>query len=187
MVTSDRRRVDGKILTVPISEDNKYVQLPIAGSIVRMLRTASEKGGVHFPLADVVADHPAEHFSMERQARRSAMTIDGQKCNHFSSPKRPEIELEPWSEADARAYHGGSRSPVVRSRVSHGSYPRCRTGSLGSARATVRSKCDQGRRQGEVTLKSIAFGWRAQVEGPDQTQRATPFGRKVMPKNIDLQ
>jgi hypothetical protein len=53
---------DGKMLTVYSVTANKYGQMPISGSIETMFRTASERMGVDFPLADLLADQPGQAF-----------------------------------------------------------------------------------------------------------------------------
>jgi hypothetical protein len=96
---------DGKMLTVYSVTANKYGQMPISGSIETMLRAASERMGVDFPLADLLADQPGQAFlnGVVTGKKVGAVTIDGQKCNHFFFLQPPGIELELWSEADQRA------------------------------------------------------------------------------------
>jgi hypothetical protein len=96
---------DGKTLTVYSVTANKYGQMPISGSIETMLRAASERMGVDFPLADLLADQPGQAFlnGVVTGKKVGAVTIDGQKCNHFFFLQPPGIELELWSEADQRA------------------------------------------------------------------------------------
>jgi hypothetical protein len=96
---------DGKMLTVYSVTANKYGQMPITGSIETMFRAASERMGVDFPLADLLADQPGQAFlnGVASGKKVGAVTIDGQKCNHFFFLQPPGIELELWSEADERA------------------------------------------------------------------------------------
>lgn len=96
---------DGKTLTVYSVAANKYGQMPISGSIEAMFRVASERMGVDFPLADLLADQPGQAFLSGVVTGRKVgeVNIDGQKCNHFFFLQPPGIELELWSEADERA------------------------------------------------------------------------------------
>jgi len=96
---------DGKTLTVYSVTANKYGQMPISGSIETMLRAASERMGVDFPLADLLADKPGQAFlsGVVTGKKVGEATIDGQKCNHFFFLQPPGIELELWAEADQQA------------------------------------------------------------------------------------
>jgi hypothetical protein len=96
---------DGKTLTVYSATANKYGQMQISGSIETMFRVASERMGVDFPLADLLADQPGQAFlnGVLTGKQVGEVTIDGQKCNHFFFLEPPGIELELWSEADERA------------------------------------------------------------------------------------
>src|SRR3954471_1650158 len=96
---------DGKTLTVYSATANKYGQMPISGSIETMFRAASERMGVDFPLADLLADQPGQAFLNGVLAGKKIdeVNIDGQKCNHFFFLQPPGIELELWSEADEQA------------------------------------------------------------------------------------
>jgi len=96
---------DGKTLTVYSAMANKYGQMPISGSIETMFRATSERMGVDFPLADLLADQPGQAFLNGVLAGKKVdeVNIDGQKCNHFFFLQPPGIELELWSEADEQA------------------------------------------------------------------------------------
>lgn len=96
---------DGKTLTVYSVTGNKYGQMPISGSIETMLRAASERMGVDFPLADLLADQPGQAFldGVMTGKKLGEVSVDGQKCNHFFFLQPPGIELELWSEADERS------------------------------------------------------------------------------------
>jgi hypothetical protein len=96
---------DGKTLTVYSATANQYGQMQISGSIETMFRAASERMGVDFPLADLLADQPGQAFldGVLTGKQVGEVTIDGQKCNHFFFLEPPGIELELWSEADERA------------------------------------------------------------------------------------
>ena len=96
---------DGKTLTVYNATANKYGQVQISGSIETMFRAASERMGVDFPLADLLADQPGQAFlsGVLTGKQVGEVIIDGQKCNHFFFLQPPGIELELWSEADERA------------------------------------------------------------------------------------
>ena len=96
---------DGKTLTVFSVTANKYGQMPISGSIEMMFRAASERMGVDFPLADLLADQPGQAFlnGVVTGKKVGEANIDGQRCNHFFFLQPPGIELELWSEADDRA------------------------------------------------------------------------------------
>jgi len=96
---------DGKTPTVYDVTTNKYGQMPISGNVETMLRAASERMGVGFPLADLLADQPGQAFlnGVVTGKKVGDVTIDGQKCNHFFFLQPPGIELELWSETDQRA------------------------------------------------------------------------------------
>ena len=96
---------DGKTLTVYSVTANRYGQMPITGSIETMFRAASERMGVDFPLADLLADKPGQAFlnGVETGKKVGEASIDGQKCNHFFFLQPPGIELELWSEANEKA------------------------------------------------------------------------------------
>src|ERR1044072_5182227 len=53
---------DGNTLTAYNMTANTYGDLPVTGSIETMLRPASEKIGMDFPLADLLADEPGHAF-----------------------------------------------------------------------------------------------------------------------------
>jgi hypothetical protein len=96
---------DGKTLTVYSVTANKYGQMPITGSIETMLRAASERMGVDFPLADLLANQPGQAFlsGVVTGKKVGDVNIDGQKGNHFFFLQPPGLELELWSEANERA------------------------------------------------------------------------------------
>jgi hypothetical protein len=96
---------DSKSLTVYSVTANKYGQMPMTGSIETMLRAASERMGVDFPLADLLADQPGQAFlnGVETGKKVGEASIDGQNYNHFFFLQPPGIELELWSEANEQA------------------------------------------------------------------------------------
>src|SRR3954470_20337577 len=53
---------DGKALTVLSHDTNKYMTQPASGTIQQVLQEATQKSGVDFPLADLVADAPDKAF-----------------------------------------------------------------------------------------------------------------------------
>jgi hypothetical protein len=93
---------DGKTLTIYIQNSNKYVELPITGGIETMLREASKRMGMDFPLADLLADKPGESFLDGVIAGLSVgeVSIDGEAGHHFLFLQPPGIELELWTEDD---------------------------------------------------------------------------------------
>jgi hypothetical protein len=95
---------DGKTLTVYNLQAKRYATIPITGSVEAMLRTASERMGLDFPLADLLADEPGRSFldGVVMGTKVGEVTIDGQACNHFFFMQPPGIELELWSEANDR-------------------------------------------------------------------------------------
>jgi hypothetical protein len=96
---------DGKTLTICNVTAKRYGTMPITGSLETMLRTASEKMGIDFPLADLLADRPGQSFleGVITGIKVGDATIEGQACNHFFFVQPPGIELELWSEANDRA------------------------------------------------------------------------------------
>jgi hypothetical protein len=96
---------DGKTLTIYNVAAKRYGTIPITGSIETMLRTASEKMGIDFPLADLLADQPGQAFlnGVITGIKVDDATIDGQTCHHFFFVQPPGIELELWSEANDQA------------------------------------------------------------------------------------
>jgi hypothetical protein len=53
---------NGNTLTIFNKTANRYGTLPVTGSIETMFRTAAEKIGMDFPLADLLADQPGKSF-----------------------------------------------------------------------------------------------------------------------------
>jgi hypothetical protein len=96
---------DGKTLTIYNVTAKRYGTLPITGSLETMLRMASEKMEIDFPLADLLADQPGQAFlnGVITRIKVGDATIDGQTCQHFFFVQPPGIELELWSEANDRA------------------------------------------------------------------------------------
>lgn len=96
---------DGKTLTIYNATANRYGTMPITGSIETMLRTASEKMGIDFPLADLLADQPGKSFveGVISGVKVGEVTINGQPCNHLFFIQPPGIELELWTEANDQA------------------------------------------------------------------------------------
>lgn len=93
---------DGSTLTIYNPTANRYGALAVSGSIETMLRTATEKIGMDFPLADLMADQPGQSFldGVITGFKVGDATIDGQTCDHFFYMQSPGIELELWTEAN---------------------------------------------------------------------------------------
>jgi hypothetical protein len=93
---------DGSQLTVYNVTQNRYIEMPITGSIETMLRAAAEKFGVDFPLADFLADKPGQSFLSGAiyGTKVNEVTIDGQECGHYFFAQPPGIEFELWTESD---------------------------------------------------------------------------------------
>jgi len=96
---------DGSTLTVYSAAARKYGTFAIKGSIETVLRAASEKKGIDFPLADLIADQPGQSFldGVVTGVKVGDATIDGIQVNHFLFIQPPGIELELWTEANAQA------------------------------------------------------------------------------------
>lgn len=100
-----RMAFDGKALTVYSAETNRYATLPAPGSTEQMLRLASSKMGVDFPLADLLADSPAEAVLSNVTSGYVVNTvpIGGVPCRHLFLTQPPGLELELWIEDNERA------------------------------------------------------------------------------------
>lgn len=96
---------DGKNLTVYSQETNKYVRIAISGTLEDVLRDASKRLDVDFPLADLLANDPAKAFLHDVIAGRvvGTVTIDGVPCQHMIFVQPPGIELELWAEKTEQA------------------------------------------------------------------------------------
>ena len=93
---------NGKTLTILNKTANKYAEMPITGSIEAMLREASQRMGVDFPLADLLADKPGQSFldGVTAGSVVGRVSIDGDPGHHFLFLQPPGIELELWTEDD---------------------------------------------------------------------------------------
>ena len=93
---------DGKTLTILNKGANKYIQMPVTGSIETMLREASKRMGVDFPLADLLADKPGESFldGVTTGSMVGEASFEGNAGHHFLFLQPPGIELELFTEDD---------------------------------------------------------------------------------------
>ena len=96
---------DGSTLTVYSAAAKKYGTFAIKGTIETVLRTASEKKGIDFPLAELIADQPGRSFleGVITGVKVGDATIGGTQVNHFFFIQPPGMELELWTEANAQA------------------------------------------------------------------------------------
>lgn len=96
---------DGKTLVVYIADANKYASIPVPGTIVGMLKEATGRFGVDFPLADFLTDEPAKAILSGVTTGRvvNTVTIDGTPCLHLFFSQPPGIELELWLEKNDKA------------------------------------------------------------------------------------
>lgn len=131
---------DGKTLTVYSATANKYAQMQISGSIETMFRAASERMGVDFPLADLLADQPGQAFldGVLTGKQVGEVTIDGQKCNHFFFLDLRGSSLSFGQKPMSVLCHDGSPSPTVLFPANRSSCLRHRIGSLGLTHPTMR-------------------------------------------------
>jgi hypothetical protein len=96
---------DGKTLIVYNLQAKRYATMQITGSVEAMLRTASERMGLEFPLADLLADEPGRSFldgvvmgakvgevtvAMDRYAVTSSL------CSHCRRPDR--LSHDEWAQ-----------------------------------------------------------------------------------------
>ncbi len=96
---------DGKNLTVYREATNKYLSVAVSGSLEDVLRDASERLGLDFPLADLLANDPAQAFLHGVIAGNvvGTVTVDGVPCLHMIFLQPPGIELELWAEKNQQA------------------------------------------------------------------------------------
>jgi hypothetical protein len=96
---------DGEKLILYSAATNKYASLPITGSIEQMLAEASQKMGMDFPLADLLADNPDAAFlaGITSGYVVNTVSIDGVPCLHMFFTQPPGIELELWAEKNDQA------------------------------------------------------------------------------------
>jgi hypothetical protein len=96
---------DGKNLTMYSQETNKYLNIAVSGTLEDVLRDASERLDVDFPLADLLANDPAKAFLHGVIAGRvvNTATVDGVPCLHMIFVQPPGIELELWAEKTEQA------------------------------------------------------------------------------------
>jgi hypothetical protein len=91
---------DGKTLFIYMGDANKYVSIPVPGTIEGMMKEAMGRLGVDFPLADLLTDAPAKAFlsGVTEGSVVNTVTIDGVPCLHMFFSQPPGIELELWLE-----------------------------------------------------------------------------------------
>src|SRR5438270_10509313 len=96
---------DGKDLTLYSQTTNKYLSHAVSGSLEDVLRDASDRLGVDFPLADFLANDPAQAFLHGVIAGKvvGTVTVDGLPCLHMVFIQPPGIELELWAEKNEQA------------------------------------------------------------------------------------
>ena len=96
---------DGKALTVLSRDTNKYMTQPASGTIQQVLQEATQKSGVDFPLADLIADAPDKAFlsDVKTGVAVGETTIDDVLCVHMFFVQPPAIEIEAWVEKNEQA------------------------------------------------------------------------------------
>jgi hypothetical protein len=96
---------DGKNLAVYSQATNRYLSVAVSGSLEDVLRDASDRLGMDFPLADLLANDPAEAFLHGVIAGQvvGTVTVDGVPCLHMIFIQPPGIELELWAEKNEQA------------------------------------------------------------------------------------
>jgi hypothetical protein len=96
---------DGKTLVVYGAAANKYLSIPVPGTIEGMLKEAMGRFGIDFPLADFLTDTPAKAILSGVTSGRvvNTVTIDGTPCLHLFFSQPPGIELELWLEKNDKA------------------------------------------------------------------------------------
>ncbi|HEY1260924.1 MAG TPA: DUF2092 domain-containing protein [Stellaceae bacterium] len=96
---------DGKTLVVYVADANKYASIPVPGTIEGMLKEATGRFGIDFPLADFLTDEPGKAILSGVTSGRviNTVTIDGTPCLHLFFSQPPGIELELWLEKNDKA------------------------------------------------------------------------------------
>ena len=96
---------NGRNLMVYSQATNKYLSVAESGTLEDVLRDASHRLGVDFPLADFLANDPAKAFLHGVIAGNVVGTvmIDGVPCLHMIFIQPPGIELELWAEKNKQA------------------------------------------------------------------------------------
>lgn len=95
---------DGKTLIIYTPKANKYATMDASGTLETMLRAASERLGMDFPLADLLAENPGKAFldGVSAGSNVGDATIGGTPSNHFYFSQPPDLDIELWTE-DQRA------------------------------------------------------------------------------------
>ena len=95
---------DGKNLTLYSVGANKYAAVPMSGTIEDMLKLASSRMGLDFPLADLLAESPDQAFlsGITSGSVVNTVSVDGVPCLHLFFVQPPGIELELWLEKNDR-------------------------------------------------------------------------------------
>lgn len=96
---------NGKNLILYSQTTNRYASLAVSGTIEEVLREASIRLGMDFPLADLLADAPDKAFLYEVTSGYVVDTVpvDDVSCLHLFFMQPPGIELELWTEKNDRA------------------------------------------------------------------------------------
>jgi len=96
---------DGKTLTMYSQETNKYLSIAASGTLEDVLRDASARLDVDFPLADLLANDPAKALlhGVVAGSVVNTVTVDGMPCVHMIFLQPPGIELELWAEKNMQA------------------------------------------------------------------------------------
>lgn len=96
---------DGKVLIILGVSLNKYISIPVQSDLEGMLKTAAERLGLDFPLADLLAKDPSKAFLAGVTVGQEVNTvmINGIPCHHLFFLQPPGIELELWVEKGEQA------------------------------------------------------------------------------------
>jgi hypothetical protein len=86
-------------------ETNKYLSIAVSGTLEDVLRDASDRLDMDFPLADLLANDPAKALLHDVVAGRvvNTVTVDGVPSLHMIFLQPPGIEFELWAEKNDQA------------------------------------------------------------------------------------
>lgn len=102
---ASRITYDGKNLTLYGAGANRYASVPASGKIEDVLRMASSRMGMDFPLADLLAEAPGKAFlsGIAMGYVAGSVNIGGVPCLHVFFIQPPGIELELWVQSNETA------------------------------------------------------------------------------------
>ncbi len=96
---------DGKTITFVAADKKKYASVPAPNTIEAALDEVSNRLGVDFPLADLLAPAPDKAFltGVTTGKEINTVMIDGVPCRHLFFTQPPGIELELWVDKTPQA------------------------------------------------------------------------------------